>query len=558
MNSGEKKILIVEDENVVSLDLRDSLLRLGYQVTEAVNSGQSAIASVQKHRPALVLMDIQLRGEMDGIQAADQIRQRFDLPVVYVTAHSDEATLKRARVTEPYGYLLKPFDERELNVVVEMALFRHQAQKEHEKLLQEQAARAAIEKEHRWLQFLADAGDRLSASLDFEETIGTVARLAVPQLADLTMIQLKEHDTVRTVVVHHAGGKEDLVWELLRRYPPDPALAHGYPRVIRTGQPELLSVIGDDVLAAAAVDAENLRLLRAVGLRAHVCVPLTIRGEVFGALTLATAESNRGYGSEDLDHAMELARRCASALDNARLYQRAQEAIALREDFLAVASHELRTPLAALVLGLQSLQRSARKLGQDVLDNKLSSLERQFDNLTELVDRLLDVSRLSAGKLEINLEDLDLASLVRDVAGRFEESVRAAGSQLIVRTPPELPGRWDALRLGQVLTNLLGNAIKFCEGKPIEVMLDGNATRATLTVRDHGIGITRDKLPHIFNRFERGVSARNYGGLGLGLYVARQLVEAHGGNIRAESEAGQGASFIIDLPRQTQIPMRTA
>jgi signal transduction histidine kinase len=550
MTRTGKSILVVEDENIVAMDIRNSLTALGYSVTDCVGTGESAIESVEKHRPSLVLMDIHLRGEMDGIEAAEQILRRFDIPVVYVTAYSDEATLKRARVTEPYGYLLKPFDERELNIVIEMSLFRHTAQREHERLLQERAARAAIEKDHHWMQFLVAAGEHLSASLDLETTLGAIARLAVPQLADITLIQLKEGDEVRTVAVHHVGGKEELIWELLRRYPPDPFLPHGYPQVIRTGQPELLPSIGEGVLVASAVDAENLQLLRALGLRASVCVPLIARGEVFGAMTLAVAESNRVYGQEDLDHAMELARRCASAIDNARLYQEAQQAIVLRDEFLSVASHELRTPLASATLALQNVERSILRLAEESLNKKVKMILQQFSNLSELVDRLLDVSRLATGRVDIRPEELDLAELVRTIAIGLDDSARKAGTTLQVRVPARLEGSWDGLRIGQVLTNLIGNAIKFCGGQPIHVSLDGDEKKAVLIVRDRGIGIPADKLSRIFNRFERGVSARNYGGLGLGLYVARQLVEAHGGQIHAESEPSQGTSFVVELPRR--------
>lgn len=549
MTTPPTQILVVEDENVVAMDLKNSLIRLGYGVTDCVGTGERAIESVLERRPALVLMDIQLRGRMDGIEAAQQIRTRFDVPVVYVTAYSDDATLKRARVTEPYAYLLKPFDERELNIAIEMSLFRHSAQREHERLLQEQAARAAVEKERQWLQFLANAGEKLTASLDLDKTLATVVKLAVPYLADLALVHLKEGDDVRAVAMHHPGGKDQLAWELLRRYPPDPSLPHGYPHVIRTGEPELLPTVDDDVLARAAVDAENLRLLRALGLKSHLCIPLLSRGEVLGALSLATIESDRSYGTEDLARATELGRRCAVAIDNARLYREAQQAIALRDEFLSIASHELRTPLASATLALQSIDRAVRRIGEDPLQRKIDRILQQFANLTELVDRLLDVSRLAAGKVDIKLADLDLAQLVRDVASRFEDAARGVGATLVLNVPARIVGKWDGLRLGQVLTNLLGNAIKFCGGKPIEIAVDSDEGHVSLIVRDHGIGIPADKLPYVFDRFERGVSSRNYGGLGLGLYVSRQLVEAHGGRIRVKSDPGDGATFIVELPR---------
>jgi len=220
MSAPRRNILVVEDENIVAMDLRASLLGLGYDVTDTVGTGSEAIGSAQRRPPDLVLMDINLRGEMDGITAADVLRTRMALPVVYLTAFSDDSTLRRARVTEPFGYLLKPFDERELHIAIEMAIYRHQAQREHEKLLQEQAARAAIEKQHRWTRFLAEASEQLSATLDVKSTLDSLVRLAVPQLADWAMVHFKEGDQIRTPVIHHAHGKEQLLHDLLRRYPP--------------------------------------------------------------------------------------------------------------------------------------------------------------------------------------------------------------------------------------------------------------------------------------------------------------------------------------------------
>jgi signal transduction histidine kinase/AmiR/NasT family two-component response regulator len=551
--NGQTKILVVEDENIVAMDLRANLERLGYAVTETVGTGQEAIRSATSNPPDLVLMDIQLRGGMKGTEAAERISKEHGIPIVYLTAYSDDATVEQARVTGPFGYLLKPFEERELHIVIEMAVSRHRAQREHEQLLREQAARAAVEQEQRWSQFLADASAAVSASLSVEATLQAVARLAVPERADVAAVHLKDDQGIRTVAIFHVAGLEEKFWKVLGRFPANPELPHGFPEVIRTGKPELLAEITPAILeAVSGNDAETLRELRGLDVHAQLCVPLIIRGEPAGAITLLMTESRRRYTEDDLERAMELARRCASAIDNARLYQLAQDAVRSRDEFLSVAAHELRTPLSALMLSLHTVHRTALQQGEDAMVKKSINLLKQCERLSALVDRLLDVSRITSGKLELRLEHVDLAKLVRETCDTMKEAAERAGSPLVVAVPESVTGSWDPLRIAQVVTNLLSNAIKFSSAEPIEVTLDATDGQALLAVRDHGTGIAPERLPFIFERFERGVSVRNYGGLGLGLYVARQIVTAHGGRIEVESAPSEGAVFRVHLPRRPE------
>ncbi|MDI1447945.1 ATP-binding protein [Polyangium sp. 6x1] len=238
------------------------------------------------------------------------------------------------------------------------------------------------------------------------------------------------------------------------------------------------------------------------------------------------------------------------AIDNANLFHEALEAISARDDFLAVASHELRTPLTPLKLQLERLVRDARAgASQERMAPALEVAYRQVGRLAALIDRLLDVSRITAGKLDLCLDEVDLCALVHDVVTRFSREAEEAGCQLSFHHDKPILGKWDRLRLEQVVTNLLGNAIKYGRGKPIEIELDADEGTARLMVRDHGVGIAPEDQGKIFERFERAVSNQSFGGLGLGLWIVRQIVDTHGGTVRVESAPGVGSTFRVELPR---------
>jgi PAS domain S-box-containing protein len=403
------------------------------------------------------------------------------------------------------------------------------------------------------LRFLAQASEVLATSLDYEDTLRRVATLTVPVLADWCGVDVvDERGRLRRLInVHREAAKVRLAEELLRRYPIDPDAPTGSPRVLRTGEPELIPDVSDEALVRYARDAEHLRLMRQLGLRSYLVVPLRSRGRVLGALTLVRAESGLRYGLEELRLAEDLARRAAVSVDNALLYHEAQKAIGLRDGFLQVAAHELRTPVTALKLNAQALLARARReeAWSERTVARLAGLERGVSRLGMLVDELLDISRVTSGRLVLHPEEVDLAELLREVAERSRSEAGRAGCALRVLVPGPVVSRWDRLRLEQVLSNLLSNAFKYGAGRPVEVALSASEARALLKVRDEGIGIDPAVHERIFERFERAVSDRHYGGLGTGLWMTREIVNAMGGCIRVESAPGQGATFTVELPR---------
>lgn len=418
-------------------------------------------------------------------------------------------------------------------------------------LAKERTARAAAEDAEQRSAFLAEAGEILSASLDYAETLARFGRLAVRSLCDWCVIDLVEGGEIRRISgAHKDPAKEPLLEELQRRYPPRWDSPHVATTVLRTGEPLLFPELSDEGLRRLCVDDEHLRIIRELGLRSSIIVPIVARGQTLGALSVASAAPERRYGDADLELVQEVARRGAIAIDNARLYRASQEAVRARDEFFTVASHELHTPVTSLLLAVQSMRRAALSGGllDPTKDRFFAIASRQAARLTRLTNDLLDVSRMDAGRLPLELEDVDLGALVREVVERFELDLTRSGCSIAMQVGAPVVGRWDRSRMDQVITNLLSNAIKFGAGKPIEIFIDAERGAARLTIRDHGIGVAPGQCGRIFGRFERAVSDQHYGGLGLGLYISHRIVEAHGGSIHVHSEPDAGATFTVELP----------
>jgi signal transduction histidine kinase len=251
-------------------------------------------------------------------------------------------------------------------------------------------------------------------------------------------------------------------------------------------------------------------------------------------------------------------------VENARLYNEARAAVRLRDEFLSIASHELKTPLTSLRLKVDGILRITAKTEREPADlaklaARVQGVDKQLGRLTELVDALLDVSRAAAGQLQLRLEDVDLDDVVRAVAVRLKDDLAAAGCSLSLivtgeggrgTTKAPIFGRWDRLRLDEVITNFLSNAIKYGAGKPIQLRLSATDAVATIEVEDQGIGISADDQQRLFERFARIVSPEHYGGFGLGLWIVKLLVEAMGGKVAVRSTVGQGSVFSAELPRR--------
>jgi PAS domain S-box-containing protein len=403
------------------------------------------------------------------------------------------------------------------------------------------------------LRFLAEASKALAALLDVPSTLQKVARLAVPDFADWCAVDLLDEDVaLRRVAVAHADpAKVALAHELHRRYPPDPNAAVGTWKVLRTGRAEIVSEISDSLLRESIADEALLSIIRELGLKSYIAVPLMVRGKSLGVLTFIAAESGRHYGPEDLLLAEDLGQRAAIAIENAHLYSELKEADRRKDEFLAMLAHELRNPLAPIRNALQVMKMP--QASREAVVSARQMTERQVLHMVRMVDDLLDVSRIMRGRIELRKEPVDLAAVIAQAVETAQPMIDAQGQLLIVSVPPE-PLRLDAdpTRLAQVVGNLLNNAAKFSQrAGRIWLSVERQGSEILLRVRDEGMGIRPNLLPHVFDLFFQGDISleRAHGGLGIGLTVVRKLVEMHGGTITAFSAGpGQGSEFVIHLP----------
>ena len=417
------------------------------------------------------------------------------------------------------------------------------------------------ERAERRLRFLADASSHLAASLDYDTTLERVAWLAVPTLAEWCVVDVLEDDgEIRRVEVAHADATRTHEAEQLRAYAPDRRADEGIARVLRTGVPELIREFSESRLPAITRDAHHQAVTHAIGIRSVMRVPLLARGRTLGVISLLSTDPGRRYSATDLGLAEELGRRCAVAVDNARLYAEAQQAIRARDEFLSIASHELRTPLTGIKGYAQILRRAHHRgqLDNERLERSLATIDEAADRLSALVGDLLDVSRIRTGHLPLRLVTVDLGETLREVADRYRDHL--SDQHVLAVEVPAAPVLTDVDvgRLEQVVTNLLSNAVKYSPGGgTVRLSLVGGEGGALVQVTDPGIGLPVESLEAIFQPFGRAPNAtkRSLPGMGLGLYICRTLVERHGGRIWAMSGGeDHGTTFGFWLPKSAGVP----
>lgn len=525
-------ILVVEDEALVAKDIQNSLKSLGYRVSAVAASGEEAIRKAAETHPDLALMDIVLKGGMDGVEAAVHMRNRFDIPVVYLTAYGDEGTLERVTVTEPFGYILKPFDEWELHRAIKMALYKSQM----ERRLRENQQRLAV---------LHEVGLAVTSSLELRTVLDLLLEkidLVLPYpVASTVRLFNQEREELEPVTCRNLDEEE---WKAQER-----GAGGGLAwAVVERRAPLIVEDVRHDALT------RDLAFARRHSLISYLGVPLIAKDEVVGVLGFFAREEHR-FGYEEIEFLTALASQGAIAIYNSQLHERVktqaaevERASRAKSEFVSMMSHELKTPLN-VVLGYAGMIRDEILKDQHQVLGKIIKYSR---DLSLMIDSILDAARIEAGAATVLKQETRLGDFLDDLKSLYDFPL-GKDITLVWDSPPALPTvKTDSVKLKHILQNLINNSIKFTERGQITVSVRWlpGTRKVEFKVADTGVGIPGENISRIFDIFRQAESAPQprAGGVGLGLYIVKTFTAMLGGTVEVTSVPGEGSAFTVTIP----------
>jgi two-component system, sensor histidine kinase len=394
--------------------------------------------------------------------------------------------------------------------------------------------------------FVSNAISSLSTTLDYQETLNRLVQIMIPTIGDWCTLTLKNDDGKfeRTASLHAKPALQIYLDEFNRDYPPN-AKDLELQKTLEEGSAALAKTLDPATLLDRSQSQRKFELYLALGTQSSIIVPIKTREKILGALSVARGPEREPFDELDLILAEEIGRRAGIVLENSILFKSTQKAVKARDEFLSIASHELKTPITSLKMQIQMLQRNQ---DPQKIQSSLGNAVKQVDRLTLLVNDLLDVGRFESGKMSYNFSNFSLNQLVQEVAGNLKGAFELSGSELVIHLGEDHEITGDKYRLEQVLVNLLNNALKYGSQLPVELSTVHETGVMKVKVKDSGRGIPQEFQEKIFDKFERGRQDSSISGLGLGLFISREIVLAHGGQIAVKSRLEQGAEFSFTLP----------
>jgi PAS domain S-box-containing protein len=528
------KILIVEDESIVAFNIQNRLKGLGYAVVAVSPSGEAAIQLAAQHHPDLVLMDIRLKGSIDGIEAAAQIRSRFQIPVVYLTAYTDEETLNRAKLTQPYGYILKPFESRDLCTTIEVALYNYQMEQQRRE-------------RERWLATtLKSIGDAVITT----DSQGLVTFMN-PVAEALTCWKQEE------VLGSNLSQVFQTINEITREVVESPvalALREG-ATVGLENHTLLITKDGTEIPiddSAAPIRNEDGSIIGAVLVFHDVTEQQQIKAilqKTNEELAERVAESITQLKTVNEQLRAEIDRRQQLESEMLLALEKERELNELKSRIVATISHEYRTPLTTILSSTELLEQYGSNWTEDRKRKHFQRIQASVKYLTELVNDVLFINEAEVGSLKFEPAPLNIEQVIRELVEEFQ--LEDAGKHIITLECQEASTNalLDKNLLQSMLRNLLSNAIKYSsEGSQVRLELIFEESKVIFRISDQGIGIPSSDQVHLFNAFFRGSNVGTIPGVGLGLVIVKETVDLHRGEIVVNSEVGVGTTFTVTLP----------
>jgi signal transduction histidine kinase len=551
MNDGslkDKLILIVDDEQA-NIDLLEAILTFdGYTNLVSTRDPRRAVKLFDTLSPDLVLLDLHMP-YLDGFAVMQQLKQFVTaedyLPVLVLTADITREARERALSGGARDFITKPIDETETLLRIRNLLETRMLH------VQQRQARAAAEAAERKARLLADVSRVLAGSFDYQTSLAGLARLCVPALADYCLVDLVDEDQniSRVGVAHVDTTKEGLLQAAASFVTETITPDHPELSAIRQGRSVLIPELTQALLDTVIRDDEHRTIVRELAPSSFIASPLIAGGRVRGALILVMTASNRRFTAEDAALADEIAARAATSVENARLFHQAQQATRARDELLAVVAHDLRNPLNTITLASDALLEEISESVHPSERRQIAIVRRSADRMNRLIQDLLEINRLESGRFVMEIRPCSAEAIVRESLEMLRALATANEIELSSDVSADLPRvSADFARVQQVISNLVGNAIKFTpRGGHISIRASMRSDEVLIEVQDDGAGIPADHLPHIFGRFWQA-DRRDKRGIGLGLAIAKGIVEAHGGRIWVESREGVGSTFFFTLP----------
>ncbi|MBI4332606.1 MAG: PAS domain S-box protein [Chloroflexi bacterium] len=536
---SDAKILIVEDEGIEALDIQHRLVSLGYPTPEIVFSGEDAVKKAGETSPDVALMDIMLRGEIDGVAAAERIHTLFDIPIIYVTAYADEDTLKRAKITEPYGYIIKPFKDREVHIAIDVALYKHKMER-------------TLKESEKWLATtLRSIGDGVIATdknglITFMNAVAEVVTgwkltevlnkklTAVFKIINADTRQLVENPVTRVILEGAVVGLANHKKLIARDGTEVPIDANAAPIKDDKGSIIGAILVFHDVTERERIEAE----LR------------TARDELEKRVAERTADL--ALANKYLKQEIEQRKKAEYKLEEKNI--ELENAKWAKDRFLATISNELRTALNAIIGFSGTLLTKRTGNLSDDQEKQLQAIRSSAEHLLSLINYLLDLAKIEYGKVEIRTEPVDVAGVIREVVEAMQPVAQQKGLKFTDNIPKsQVVIRTHARALNQILLNLTNNAIKFTEKGEVRLefaqQYRGGGFQTEISVVDTGVGIREEDQKRIFEPFPQLKAAPSSlrEGAGLGLHLSQKLAELIGGEISCRSAYGRGSTFTLTL-----------